>query len=184
MTLFTLRNAAIYLGAFFSLGHAARSHAAPPLPVPSSIAVEGPLPALPAEVTDLKFRELFTLPIGPRGLTPSAKLIALAGKRVRMVGYMAKQETPLAGLFILSPLPVLMGDADDSLADDLPASAVFVHVDAAGEAPVPYFSGLLRLTGTLQLGAFDEADGHVSAVRLMLDADLAQAMAAPASHTR
>ena len=179
-----LRSCTLTLIAMLGLGSAARAHAAP-VPAPSAIAVMGPLPQLPADVSDLKFRELFTLPVGPRGLVPSARLMALAGKRVRLIGYMAQQEDPVPGLFIFAALPVMLGDADDNLADDLPPSSVFVHVTGHEGKVLPFFPGLLRLTGTLALGAFDEVDGHVSAVRLQLDPDLAVAMlerAAPASH--
>ena len=125
-------------------------------------------------ITDLKFREFFKMPIGPRGLEPSAKLIALAGQRVRLLGYMARQAVPDAGTFILAPMPVALGDEDESLSDDLPASSVFVHFSPSFD--VAYVPGLLRLTGTLRLGSFEENDGHVSTVRLELDPDLAQAV--------
>jgi hypothetical protein len=142
--------------------------------VPAVLAVLGELPPPAAGVTDLKFRELFKLPIGPRGLEPSEKLIGLNGKRVRMVGYMAKEEDSAAGMFILSPLPVTMGDEDESFADDLPASAVFVHMESASNALIPYLPGLIKLTGTLQFGAQQEGDGRVSMVRLLLDPALAK----------
>ena len=141
---------------------------------PAALAVAGELPPPPAGVTDLKFRELFKLPIGPRGLEPSEKLIGLNGKQVRMVGYMAKEENSTAGMFILSPLPVAMGDEDESFADDLPASAVFVHVESSRNALIPYLPGLIQLTGTLQFGPQQEGDGRVSTVRLLLDPTLAK----------
>jgi hypothetical protein len=117
----------------------------------------------------LKFRELFKLPIGPRGLEPSEKLIGLNGKRVRIVGYMAKEENPTSGMFILSPLPVNMGDEDESFADDLPASAVFIHLGSASNEFASYLPGLIKLTGVLEFGAQQEPDGRVSMVRLLLD---------------
>lgn len=136
-------------------------------------------PSSPREnATDLKFHEFFKLPIGSRGLEPTEKLKSLAGKRIRMVGYMARQEVPTSGFFVLSPLPVTLGDEDESLADDLPVSVVFVHVKPPGDRPLAFSPGLLRITGTLSLGAFEEADGHVSSVRLQLDPELTQALAA------
>lgn len=130
------------------------------------------------DLTDLRFHEFFKLPIGPRGLEATDKLQSLAGKRIRIVGYMARQETPASGYFVLSPLPVSLGEEDESLADDLPASVVFVHMGPPGDQPLPFSPGLLRVSGTLSLGAFEEADGHVSSVRLQLDPEIAQAMAA------
>jgi hypothetical protein len=137
--------------------------------VPEALAVTGELSPPPAGVTDLKFRELFKLPIGPRGLEPSEKLIGLNGKLVRMVGYMAKEENPTSGMFILSPLPVNMGDEDESFADDLPASAVFVHLESARNEFASYLPGLIKLTGVLKFGTQQEPDGRVSVIRLMLD---------------
>ena len=161
---------------------AAHAHTAMPhAPEQQAPALQDALPA-PSGVTDLKFREFFKMPIGARGLEASEKLISLAGKRVRILGYMAKQATPAAGMFILAPVPVSLGDEDESLSDDLPASSVFVHVAAADSVrpaqarPVAYFSGLLRLTGTLSLGPHEESDGHVSTVRLELDPEQAQAL--------
>ena len=126
----------------------------------------------------LKFHELYKLPIGARGLEPAEKLLSLAGRQVRMLGYMARQETPTSEFFILSPLPVSLSDEDESLADDLPASVVFVHVDLPDDRPLPYSPGLLQVTGRLEIGAVEESDGHVSSIRLQLDRKSSQAMAA------
>ena len=127
------------------------------------------LPPLPVGVTEIRFREIYELPIGPRGLKPTEKLLALNGKRVRMLGFMAKQEDPSAGMFILTPVPVSMAEAADGPADDLPATAVFVHLQTDPTEPVPYTPGALLLTGKLAVGPMEEADGRVSAVRLLLD---------------
>lgn len=161
------------------------AHGAPPqkageavAEVPAALSAWGDAGPAPAGVTDLKFREFFRLPVGPRGLEPSEKLIALAGKRVYIVGYMARQETPSADVFIFSPIPVTLGDEDERLADDLPASVVFVHAAQSAGKPMPFFPGLLRLSGTLSIGPHEEADGHVSTVRLQLDPELATLMLA------
>ena len=139
--------------------------------VPSSILVNGELAPPPAGLTDLKFRDFFKSPVGRKGLEVSDKLLGLNGKHVRILGYMAKAESPTPGVFVLSPLPVELGDEDESLSDDLPPSAVFVHMDAENLV-VPNIPGLIKLTGTLSVGNQDEADGHVSIVRLHLDPEL------------
>ncbi|MDE2402960.1 MAG: hypothetical protein KGL90_14975 [Burkholderiales bacterium] len=145
---------------------------------PRTIAVSGPLAAPPPGVTDLKFREMFQLPIGPKGLALSDKLRQLDGKPVRMVGYMVAQESASAGEFILSPLPVEIGDEDESLSDDLPASSIFVHLaPEAAVRTVPNLGGLLRVTGTLRIGVHDEPDGRVSSFRLELDEPTSQTFA-------
>jgi len=139
-------------------------------------------------ITELKFRDFFALPIGPHGLVPSARLLGLAGQRVRVVGYMVRQEQPSPGLFILAPLPVALGDEDEAFADDLPAATLYVHLTpptavpgaAPGPAPStapttataavpPWQPGLVSVTGRLDLGAAPEPDGRLSFVRLQLD---------------
>jgi hypothetical protein len=126
----------------------------------------------PAAVTELRFRDFFRMPVGPRGLEPSSQLVALDGRSVRIRGYVVRQAERTPGLLILSPLPVELGDADESLSDDLPPAVVFVHFDASA----PDVAGLVQVTGTLDLGARDEADGHVSQVRLQLSAVQAAAI--------
>ncbi len=128
--------------------------------------------AAAAAAADLKFAEFFTMPVGPRGLQPSAKLLALQGRQVRMLGYMARQDAAdaLPGVILLTPLPVTLGDEDERYADDLPVTTVYVHLDAVPKSPaLAYVPGLLALTGRLELGAQAEADGRRSSVRLRLD---------------
>ncbi len=152
-------------------------------PVPVALQVQGELPA-EAGVTDLKFRDFFKLPIGPRGLEATAWLRSLDGQRVRIVGYMVRQDSsnPVAGLLVLAPLPVAMGEEDESFADDLPATAVYAHLaDAQRQQRLPHMPGLMALTGTLQLGAQAEPDGRRSMLRLRLDDAVSAAFAPPAT---
>jgi hypothetical protein len=72
-------------------------------------------------------------------------------------------------MFILAPLPVSMAEAADGPADDLPPAVLFVHVPTEPHKVVPYTPGLLMVTGTLTVGAQEEADGRVSYTRLALD---------------
>lgn len=145
-------------------------------PVPG-ISVLGQLPAAESGVVDLKFHDMFKLPVGPRGLEPSEKLLSLDGKKVRIVGYMVRDETAPAGLFILTPLPVSIGDEDESFADDMPANAIFVHLADASQKAV-YIPGLINLNGILSLGNRDEADGRTSYLRLQLDTALSHKLVA------
>lgn len=154
----------------------ARAGEAAAVAAPAALRVDSALAPEPG-TTDLKFREFYTLPIGPKGLTPSARLLGLAGQRVRMVGYMARQDAPSAGMLILAPLPVALGDEDESFSDDLPATALYVHLAAADrEQPVPWMPGPLAVTGVLELGAAREADGRLSFVRLQLDPALSRSV--------
>lgn len=148
---------------------------AQPAPVPPALLARAGAP-LPDGVAELRFADFFVRPVGPRGLEPAPRLRALAGQRVRIVGYMADAALPMAGRLVLAPLPVELGDEDEALADDLPPQAVFVHLSGAAAArTLPHYPGLLALTGTLELGPRDEPDGHVSSVRLRLDEAASQA---------
>jgi hypothetical protein len=153
-----------------SLGHAV-AQANDVQAVPAALQVRGALAPV-ADVVDLKFGDFFRRPVGPRGLEATALLRSLDGQRVRIVGYMVRQDgsNPMAGLLVLAPLPVSMGEEDESFADDLPATAVYVHLAEAQKAQrLPHMPGLMALIGTLQLGAQAESDGRRSMVRLLLD---------------
>ncbi|HKX43242.1 MAG TPA: hypothetical protein VJO99_18940 [Burkholderiaceae bacterium] len=128
----------------------------------------------------LKFGELFKRPIGPRGLEPGPRVLALAGLRVRIVGYAVRNAEPLPQLAILAPLPVTLGDEDESYADDLPAGVVYLHDPEGGERglarTVERCAGPASVVGRLEVGARPEADGRVSFVRL--NAESARCLAA------
>lgn len=153
-----------------------RQPTSPPSPR-SLLAVSQPLGVPPNGVADLKFRDLFKLPVGPKGLEPTPKLRRLDGKRVRIVGYMVQQQSAVAGGFLLSPLPVAAGDEDESLADDIPASAIFVGLPQGASAIVPPLPGLLGISGTLRVGAREiPGADRVAAVRIELDAEAERAL--------
>lgn len=119
---------------------------------------------------ELKFKDFFKLPVGPLGLEASDKLLSLKGKRVRIVGYMVKEEEPMPGLFLLTPVPVNIPEKEDGPSDDLPGSTLFVHMPPAdADKVLAYRPGLWELDGTLELGAKEEANGRVSYTRLILD---------------
>lgn len=165
-----LATTAVLVGLLLAGPAAPAAGPADSLPPPPALAVQGALPPPPSGVADLRFGEMFRRPVGPRGLEPSDRLLALAGRTVRLVGYMAAAELPMAGRLILSPLPTQLGDEDEHLADDLPPQAVFVHLsgDAAART-LPHYRGLITLQGRLAVGPLEEPDGHVSSVRLLLD---------------
>jgi hypothetical protein len=129
------------------------------------------LPSLPADIAELKFRDFFVMPAGPRGLEMTPKLLALDGKRVRILGYMAQQEDPHPGFFMLTPVPVNVAEASDGMADDLLPATLFVYLPPSQANNVAaHQPGLLVLTGTLGVGNREEGDGRFSMVRLQLDA--------------
>jgi hypothetical protein len=132
----------------------------------------------PVQVSEIKFRDFFVMPVGPYGLEPTEKLLSQDGKRVRIAGFIAAEEVPTPGLFILSPIPVSLSDVEDGPADDLPPTVVYVHLSGTdSQAVVRHQASPLLLTGTLSVGNRVEPNGRVSAVRLTLDAPAGSATA-------
>ena len=145
---------------------------------PLARAAEAPL--------ELGFSDFFVQPIGPRGLQPTARLLAASGHEVRLVGFMVQRELPQAGQFFLTPRPVAMAEHADGEADDLPASTVTVVLPEAQRSRfVAHQPGPLALSGRLEYGPAEDATGRVSWVRLHLapDALAAQPAVAAAPHS-
>jgi hypothetical protein len=123
----------------------------------------------PAPAT-LGFADFYKVPIGPRGLEPGRKLLALAGSRVELVGYVARRADPASGPAILAAVPVELGDEDEGLADDLPASVAYLHplrddlVVSLGAC-----RGAMRVAGRLEIGPLSEPDGRTSFIRVLAD---------------
>lgn len=159
------------------------THRSQPQVIPSIVSVSAARKEAPVGVTDIKFHDFFRMPIGKRGLELNEKFLSLNGQRVRILGYMAKAESPTSGMFVLSSLPVELGDEDESLSDDLPANSIFVHTDP-NKFVVPYITGLISLVGTLSIGSQLEPDGHVSMARLTLDQDISMALEKEAINLR
>ncbi len=175
----TVVKGGLAIGACVLCMHASPANAAEPQransPVSINFTVPQALGAPPAGVTDLRFRDFYRMPVGPKGLEPSQQLVALNGKKVRMVGFMVHQEQPIANRFILAHLPVSMSEDEDGLADDLPPNVVFVYVQHSPERSLTHLSGLLQFSGTLSVGPQEEVDGRVSNVRLLLDSAVSEA---------
>ena len=126
------------------------------------------LPPLPVGVTSLAFDEFFVLPVGPRGLTLTEKLKSLDGKRVRILGYMVRQDEPLPNTLLLTEKPVTIEEHEGGFSD-LPTAYVRVVVPSAKDKPVSYTPRPLLLTGVLSVGPHAEKDDTISLVRLTLE---------------
>jgi hypothetical protein len=114
----------------------------------------------------LSFREFFEP--GPRSLKPTTRLLALEGKRVRLVGYMAQMEIPPTGGFFLCSSPVMATEGGGGTAD-LPPDAVLVLVHSAEGKELGHIPRPLEVTGILELGPREDQDGRVSMIRILLD---------------
>lgn len=138
------------------------------------------LPPPPAGVTDIAFSEFFG-PIGERGLEYSAKLRALQGRVVRLVGYMVRVQERAPGLFLFAGWPTSVATKGVCTFDNTPPSAVHVLLPTAGDRLVPYRPGRIILVGRIEIGPRPEVDGRNSTVRLVLDAESTAAFAPAAA---
>lgn len=130
-------------------------------------------PAIPdavdLEPPFLKFSEIFVMPVGPKGLEYTDRVKSLDGQKVRMQGYMALRSQMVSGQFIMTPMPIVLHDAEMGPCDDLPPTAVWVHVPGMGAMVTPHEQGLIEVSGVVSLGPREEADGRVSSIRIELD---------------
>jgi hypothetical protein len=127
--------------------------------------------------TELRFKEFFRSPQGPKGLEMSTTLLNADGQTVRVTGYMVQNERPPLGRFMLTPRPVQMSEHADGDADDLPAATLTVYLDPSQQDyAVPHVSGLIEVSGRLSVGRFEETDGRVSWVRLQLAPEATRGM--------
>ena len=124
------------------------------------------------DIATLEFNELYKMPIGPAGLEFSEKLLNLQNKRVRINGFMAHEDDPTPGIFMLAPRPVNVGEKADGMADDLPANTIFVHMPAQDNHKILNFRpGRWSITGRLEIGNKEESSGRVSTVRIIMSGD-------------
>ena len=125
-----------------------------------------PRPAAPAGVTDLEFTDFYGAIIGDRGPELTAKVRALAGQQVRLVGFMVRQSLPTPGVLLLAPQPVQVDEVEYGACDDLPPQIVRVFLPLPAGTQVPLTPGPLLLTGTLEVGQQSEPDGRNSFLRI------------------
>ncbi len=135
-----------------------------------------------AEVPELRFSEFFSQAAGDRGLELSARLRALDGQRIRIAGFMTREQQRSEGVFLLTPWPTQVSNDGFCLIDDLPPATL--HVLAPGRSAggrIPYRPGRLMLTGILEIGHAVTPDGRNSFARLRLEEDPAAPASAAAS---
>jgi hypothetical protein len=119
----------------------------------------------PAQAVEISFADL--LSPGPR-LVTSPKLTALAGRRVRLVGFMAELEEPSRGAFYLTARPVRCDEGGGGTGD-LPPDAVLVIVRSASDQEIPFYPGAIEVAGVLGLGAGADQEGRPASFRITLD---------------
>jgi hypothetical protein len=123
----------------------------------------------PAGVPELKFRDFYRTPLGPRGIELTEVIHELEGQTVCVVGYMVQSTHLTPGTFLLTPRPVKMDDCHYGLADDLPPQTLQVTVPALAGRKARYQPGLVSVVGKLELGPKEQPDGRNCAVRLVME---------------
>ena len=151
------------------------------MPAPSAKEVRKE--ALPPLVTsadgipELTFRDLFRASSAAGGLEITERAQALAGKPVRLRGYMVRQSQPIPWAFILSPVPQSLHEREYGECDDLPVTAIHVFLPRSSP-PIPTrFNGMVAVTGVLEMGGREEADGRVSPARIRVTGPVSAGLA-------
>lgn len=133
------------------------------------------VPPLPGGVEELSFKDFFEPVVGDRGLNYTDRLRALGGKRVRIIGHMVREPVRSRGVFLLTPWPVRVENDGYCITETLPPATLHVVMPGVeGSRPTPYVPGPLILSGVLEVGIVQTADGRNSAVRLLLDPPVTQ----------
>lgn len=124
------------------------------------------LPWLSEQVSDLDFGEFYS-GASPLGLEMSPKLQSLAGKKVRISGFMAPPLKPTLSFFVLTKVPMSICPFCSTDAD-WPNDIVLIKLQQPVTA-LP-FDRPITVTGQLELGyQLDNETGFVSLVRIMAD---------------
>lgn len=101
-------------------------------------------------------------------LRPTAKATALAGRRVRLVGFIADMELAPEGALYLVPQPVRCDEAGGGTAD-LPPETVLVTLSFLARQKLPHAPGLVEVIGTFEVGNRPGPQGHASNFRLLME---------------
>jgi hypothetical protein len=99
---------------------------------------------------------------------PSPKVLALAGARVRVRGWLVAFEEPLEDGFWLVQRP-LRQDESGAGTGDLPARSVRVLAPEAVVRALPPDPAPLEATGRLEVGRAVDAEGRASVVRVVVE---------------
>jgi hypothetical protein len=104
----------------------------------------------------------------PAGNRIAPEVEALAGHRVRLVGFMVHMEEPPRAAFYVTTRPI---DADESGGGtgDLPPGAARVEVPWL-EGEVPFVRGPIEVVGVLQVERAEDDAGRVSWIRVVMEA--------------
>jgi len=103
------------------------------------------------------------------GARVAPEVEALAGRRVRVVGFMAKMEEYVPrGALYLTRMPVETEEGGGGTGD-LPPGALRVEVPHLAEKEIEWIPGAVEVIGTLQVGRAEDEEGRVSWLRVVVE---------------
>jgi hypothetical protein len=136
-----------------------------------------------SQARPLELQAFFKLPIGPKGLEVTQKVLDASGHLVRLTGFMVKNEMPLQGAFMLAPRPIQLSEHADGDANDLPASVCWVYLDNSQKNwLVPHIPGPVTVEGHFTLKRVEAPDGSISWFHLQLAPDAISVVQQEDSH--
>jgi hypothetical protein len=133
--------------------------------VGSAAAAEPALSAAADVARPLELRSLYVQRGGTLVVAPEVE--ALAGKRVRVRGFMVQMELAPPGAFYLAPHPVEQDESGGGTAD-IPVDSVQVRVPAVADREIPWRPGPVELEGLLEVGRDEDAEGRVTTLRVIM----------------
>jgi hypothetical protein len=114
----------------------------------------------------------------------SARVKSLAGRRVRLTGYMAKLELPPKGGFYLTAQSV-HGDESGAGTGDLPLDSILVLSRTVTDRPIETIDGPVEVSGALETGNQEDSEGRSNWLRIRLDpVTTPQAQTSPSTPAR
>lgn len=146
--------------------------AAPTAAPPTAVAPEAP-PAAPATIAcdepcAITFTELYS-GASITGPTLSDKAVALSGRKVVMLGYMAPPLSPDTTFFVLTKTPLVYCPFCNTAAD-WPFDIVYVKMAGGRSIPTLVPTQGIKIVGTFEVGSWtDPETGFVSLVRIFAE---------------
>jgi len=123
-------------------------------------------PATSKEAAKLDLAKLYVTNGASVRVAPDVE--ALAGRCVRVVGFMARMEEPPRSALYLTRAPVEAEEGGGGTGD-LPPGALRVEVPRFTGQEIEWIPGAIEVTGVLRVGRAEDDAGRVSWLRVVVD---------------
>lgn len=129
----------------------------------------GVVEALPEGVEELRFQDFFKPVIGDRGPEYTERIRSLNGKRVRVQGFMVREQTRKAGVFMLAPWPTRIESDGFCVYEDFPPATLHVLLPEGDQRITPFKPGLFSVIGVLEVRPAEMPDGRNCVASLRIE---------------